>query len=102
MRAHLQAPLVLLTRLGMVLLLLTLLRWIFFWVYRSSFPELDPGQFFWITLQGLRFDAMTIVVANALWIVLSLVPLPWSEKKAWQRTLAVLFVVANAALLVVC
>lgn len=102
MRAHLQAPLALLKRLGVVLLLFTLLRWIFFWSYRSSFPEFDLGVLFWTTLQGLRFDAMTIVIANALWIVLSLLPLPWSERNGWQRALAVLFAITNIALLLVC
>lgn len=102
MRPHLQVPLLLLKRSGAVLLLFSVLRWIFFWTYRSSFPEMDMGQLLWVTLQGLRFDAMTIVIANALWMLLALLPLPWSEKKWWQRTLAGLFVLTNSALLLIC
>lgn len=101
MRAHLRTPLSVLGQLGVLLLLFTALRWLFFVIYRSSFPALDAEQAFAITIQGLRFDAMTIVVANGLWIVLSLLPLPWGQAKWWQRVLAIVFVMVNAIVLLI-
>lgn len=85
----------------MLLLLFTLLRWLFLVIYRSSFPALEAGQAIVITLQGMRFDAMTIVVANAPWIILSLLPLSWSQRSWWRRVLATLFIIVNGTLLLI-
>ncbi len=102
MRAQLDRPLVLLTQLGLVLLIFTVLRWIFFIAYGSSFPALNAGAFFWVNAQGLRFDAVTIVLANALWIMLSLLPVPWEQRAWWRGALRMLFIVVNCALIWVC
>lgn len=89
-------------RLGLVLLLLFALRWLFFFIHRASFPDLDAATFLWVNVQGLRFDAMTIVLANALWIVLSLAPLPWAYRSGWRRFMRLLFIIANTLLLLPC
>jgi phosphoglycerol transferase MdoB-like AlkP superfamily enzyme len=88
-------------RLGIVLLALTLLRWVFYFANRVSFPGLSFGEALLVTLHGLRFDAMTIVVANALLILLHL--LPWSGRgqRGYQRMLFVLFLVVNIAVLLI-
>src|SRR5436189_3331394 len=86
----------------MVLLLFTILRWIFFVIHRSSFPALGSGDVVMIIVQGLRFDMMTIVVTNAAWIALALMPVPWRRERWWRRSLAVLFVITNGALLLLC
>ncbi|HRH38021.1 MAG TPA: hypothetical protein PK760_06735, partial [Flavobacteriales bacterium] len=88
--------------LAAVLLLFTALRWIFYFTYRTSFPFTEEGTLFWTIIQGLRFDAMTIVLANAPWVVPSLFPWPWSDRRVWRLALRILFVVVNALVLLVC
>lgn len=89
----------LLLRLGVVLALLTVLRWVFFIANRSAFPELMPIDALRVSVQGLRFDAMTVVLANGLLIVLHLLPLKWRSGKGYRRMLFTLFMVVNTLLL---
>ncbi len=93
---------IVLRHLAVVLLLFTALRWVFFFTYRSSFPEPTTASLFWTVVQGLRFDSMTIALANAPWVLLTLLPLPWSTRSGWRRMLSALFVLTNLALLLVC
>ena len=102
MRASLRTPATVLKKLGLVLLLFMLLRLVFLVTYRSSFTDLHGAQLLMVMLQGLRFDAMTIVLANAWWIALSLMPFPWTERAWWQRLLALFFVLMNVMLLLLC
>lgn len=94
---HLRA---LLLRLGLVLFLFTLLRWVFLLANRTALPGLPLSAVPQVLIQGLRFDAMTIVVANALLIVLHLLPFPWRSRSGYQRSLFVLFISVNTMLLV--
>ena len=96
---HLRA---LLLRLGAVLLVLMLLRWGFFIAHRGSFPGLGVGDALTITIQGLRFDAMTVVLANAPLILLSLLPLPWRSALWYRGLMAGLFIAINASLIFLC
>lgn len=89
----------LLLRLGAVLALLTVLRWVFFIANRSAFPELMPIDALRVSVQGLRFDAMTVVLANGLLIVLHLLPLKWRSSAGYQRMLFTLFMVVNTLLI---
>lgn len=78
------------------------LRWLFYGLNASLFPSLRWSDVLNITIQGLRFDAMTVVVANALLILLCLVPLPWHGTRWFERALLVLFIVVNALVLLAC
>ena len=60
---HLRA---LLLRLGAVLFALTVLRWVFYVAHRTSFPELGLGDMLVVSIQGLRFDTMTLVIQTDL------------------------------------
>lgn len=102
MRAHFRSALRELLPVARVMLVLTVLRWIFYLANRASFPGVGAADVTMIALQGLRFDAMTVTVANALWIVLVLLPLPWHERRGWRLFLRILFVVVNVALLMLC
>ena len=92
----------LILRLGVVLVLLTLVRVMFLLVHRASFPALPIGEALSVFVQGMRFDAMTIVIANAPLILLSLLPLPWRHARWHNRLLFTLFVVTNTAVLFLC
>ncbi len=96
---HLRA---LLMRLGVVLLLLTLVRLLFLLVHHAAFPALSAAEGGSVLLHGARFDAMSIVVANAPLILLSLLPFPWRAAPWHARLLLVLFVLINGAVLFIC
>lgn len=85
-----------------MLALLMALRWLFYALNASLFPAFGAAELFSISLQGLRFDAMTVVVANGLFILLCMLPLPWHGAHWFNRTLLVLFVIVNALVLLVC
>lgn len=96
---HLRA---LLLRLGSVLLLFTALRWLFYLLNKDVFGGLAPADVLAVSAQGLRFDAMTIVLANAPFILLHALPFPWRERAGYQRMLFVLFILVNGLLLFLC
>lgn len=96
---HLRA---LLLRLGIVAILLTLLRLFFLAVHRDAFPALSPLTLGAVLLHGARFDAMTIVVANAPLILLSLLPLPWRDARWHRRALFGLYLTVNGLVLLLC
>ncbi len=97
--AHLRS---LLKRLLIVLFLLTALRWVFYMANHASFPGLGFGEAIRIVVQGLRFDTMSIVWANALFILLHLLPLTWRDLRGYQRVLFALFLLVNTLLLFLC
>lgn len=92
----------LLRRLLPLLLLLSALRWVFYAVHRDVFPEPAPLHLVMVALQGLRFDAMTVVVANIPLIILHL--LPWTGRGApgHQRLLFALYLLCNGLVLLLC
>lgn len=92
----------LLARLGIVLLILTVLRWVFYVADQVSFPGLSFIDALLVTLHGARFDAMTVVVANGAFILLHLLPWPGRDRSWFQRMLFVLYILVNASLLLVC
>ncbi|MBP7513274.1 MAG: LTA synthase family protein [Flavobacteriales bacterium] len=92
----------LLARLGIVLLLFTALRWVFYIADRVSFPELSLADALLVALHGARFDAMTVVVANAPSILLHLLPWSGRDRPWYQRMLFILYIAVNASLLLVC
>lgn len=85
-----------------LLALLFLLRWVFYFANASAFSGIGLREVLLVNLQGFRFDAMTLVVANALWIVLNLLPLPGSENRVWRSFLTALFVAVNTMVLALC
>jgi len=92
----------LLKRLGMVFALLMLLRGGFLAIHHAQFPVPGLADLLQVVLQGARFDAMTLVVANAPLILLFLLPHPWRGHRQVQRAGVVLFVAVNALVLLLC
>ena len=52
-------------------------------------------------LGGLVFDSSAIAYTNALYLLLALLPFPWSARKWWQRVLKWLFVLVNGLFVIV-
>ncbi|MBK8498080.1 MAG: sulfatase-like hydrolase/transferase [Flavobacteriales bacterium] len=92
----------LLWRLGTVLALFTAIRWVFLAVHSGAFPHVSLADAVQVFVQGLRFDAMTIVVANAPFILLSVLPIPWRVSRWYRTLLFALFIVVNGSLLFLC
>lgn len=86
----------LLRRLGLVFLLYTLLRAVFFIFNFDHFAEASAGQVALAFVHGLRFDVAALVVINSLFILLSLLPHGNLQHPSYQKTLRWLFVLTNA------
>jgi phosphoglycerol transferase MdoB-like AlkP superfamily enzyme len=85
----------LLRRLGLVFLLYTLLRAIFFVFNYSHFAEASIGQVAMAFVYGFRFDVAALVIINSLFILLSLLPHGNVRHPVFQRVLLWLFVLTN-------
>lgn len=89
-------------RFGLPLLMLSVLRWLFFMIYRADFPGITAAQALQVAIQGLRFDVATLVLWNAPVILLHVLPLPWRQGRMFQRVLFAVYMVINGVLLLIC
>lgn len=83
--------------LGIVFLLFSLCRVVFYLINYAYFPEITPGGFALILAGGLRFDLTAILYTNVLFILLMIIPSPWRGHPAYRTSLKVIFLVVNAA-----
>lgn len=90
----------LLKRLGIVLLLFTLCRILFYLFNAGLFPDVTLPRFLLMMLLGLRYDVAAILMINILFILMHVVPNPWRERKSYQAVLKVLFYTFNGAALI--
>ena len=85
----------LLKRLGIVLMLYSVCRILFFLFNKEFFPHIPPGEFGMLMLYGIRFDIASIIYVNIIFILLHLIPNPWFDKTGYQRLLKILFYTFN-------
>ncbi len=78
-------------RLGIALLIFTLLRWVFYLFNQSYFTELN----FSILWGGLRFDISAIAYWYIPFIVFSLLPFAFNQSRYYQVFLKVLFYLSS-------
>lgn len=81
-------------QLGLLFLLYGLCRILFINVHRAVWQAAVSD--FRVLWGGLRFDASAIAMTNALFIVLSLLPFAFVQRRGWQALLRGLFVGVNA------
>jgi len=86
---------ILLKRLGIVLMLYTLCRLLFFIFNKEFFPHIPPGEFSLLMLYGLRFDIASIIYVNSIFILLHIIPNPWFDKPVYQRVCKIVFYTFN-------
>ncbi len=73
-----------------------------FYLYNSELIGALPREEWWSLLCGsLKFDTVSILYANAVFILLSMVPQPLRERSWWQGIMYWYYVVVNALLVVV-
>lgn len=99
MERLLRTPLVLtLWRILLLYGVMMLCRGIF-WAYNAE--AIGPLNNWGQLLHGAwMFDTASLVYANLLFVVLSLFPHPWRERRGWQRMLFGYYVVVNSLLVV--
>lgn len=88
----------LLKRLGVSLLGLTVIRFVFLINNHSFFDDVTLLEGLKLFFFALRFDLVAVVYANMLLILFSLLPTPIRSKRGYQSFLKVLFIVFNALL----
>ncbi len=72
-----------------------------FWLYNyAAIGALSGAELPALAGGALKFDTVSVLYANAVLIVFSLVPLHLRERRWWQRILYLYYVVANALLVV--
>src|SRR5688500_3619107 len=82
-------------RLRWLLAIYLLLRLVFLVVNFSVFREATFGQFLWAFIIGLRFDLSAIFMVNGLFILFSLIPVPFYPRAGYQLFLKIIFLVSN-------
>ena len=72
---------------------------LFFIFNYSVFSGAGPAAIFYAFAYGLRFDLSTVLSVNALLILLSLLPMSFTETKGYGKLLTGIFIVGNAPFL---
>lgn len=83
-------------RLGVMLLLLAISRWLLFVFNTSNFPDLSIGGQFRLFFIGMRFDIWTLIIANLPFLVFYGIPLEFKYKKWYCDVVDILFVITNS------
>lgn len=71
-------------------------RWVFFYMNKSSFPDVTFEDMMTICLGGLRFDISALCYLNMLCITLQFLPIKVRDTVWYQRIVKTLFIVINA------
>lgn len=83
-------------RFAFLLIIYALLRWGFYLVNASLFPNVNAGKLFVMFGGGVRFDTVALLYLNILYIVMQTVPGPFIANPTYQRVSKWIFVVVNS------
>ena len=86
-------------RLGIILLLFTICRLLFFLINGSFFTESGLFNWIFVFLHGIRFDISAIVYIHLPFILLHIIPLPQRNLPGFQRLLKYLFHIINGLMI---
>ena len=84
------------TRLGVMLLLLALSRWLLFLFNRGTFPDVGIGEQFRLFFIGMRFDIWTLVIFNLPLIIFYCIPIKKKYCATYKKTIDTLFIIGNS------
>jgi phosphoglycerol transferase MdoB-like AlkP superfamily enzyme len=85
----------LLIRLLIALIIFSLSRSLFYFFNFQYFRDLDGAGLFHAFIAGIRFDITAVIVLNAPYILMNVVPLPIRSHKMWQKAANVIYVLVN-------
>lgn len=88
-------------RLGLVLVIYFVIRLVFLVDHRANFADASLAQLIGAFLRGARFDLSAIAYTNMPFVLLSLAPGMLLAKAWYQRLLLTLFMLVNAAFVIV-
>lgn len=83
-------------RLGVMLLLLAISRWLLFVFNASNFPDLSVSEQFRLFFIGMRFDIWTLIIANLPFLVFYGIPFRFKYNKVYCKVVDILFVITNS------
>ena len=83
-------------RLGVMLLLLAISRWLLFVFNASNFPDLSVGEQFRLFFIGMRFDIWTLIITNLPFLVFYGIPFRFKYNKVYCKVIDILFVITNS------
>lgn len=83
-------------RLGVMLLLLAISRWLLFVFNASNFPYLSVSEQFRLFFIGMRFDIWTLIIANLPFLVFYGIPFRFKYNKVYCKVVDILFVITNS------
>lgn len=92
---------ILFNRLLILYLVYLICRLFFYFSNISFFQTVSAFELVLDLVDGLRFDSFTIVVANCLFIVLSLLPFNFFWNTAYQKLLFCIYVLSNSVFIAV-
>ena len=82
-------------RLGVMLFLLAISRWLLFIFNTGNFPNLSVGEQFRLFFIGMRFDVWTLIIANLPFLVFYGIPFEFKYNKVYCKVIDILFVITN-------
>lgn len=88
-------------RIVLLYIVLAICRAVFWWYNYPIIGAISYDECKMLIIGALRFDTVSILYANCLLIVLSLIPLHLREGGGWQTMLYYIYVIINALLIVV-
>jgi len=83
-------------KIGVIFLIYTICRFLFFIINKNSFQDLPTTEMVGLFFYGLRFDAFSICATNSLFILLAILPFNFQQKKSYRHFIFYLFVFINA------
>ncbi|MCE1197667.1 MAG: LTA synthase family protein [Marinilabiliales bacterium] len=90
----------LLWRVGLVFLLFSVQRVLFFLINRSYFPDVTAGRLPELMVSGLKFDLTAVLYVNSLYLLLLLLPLRAKYTPRYKSMLKGIFLVTNSIALI--
>ena len=82
-------------RLGVMLILLAISRWLLFLFNTGNFHNLSVGEQFRLFFIGMRFDVWTLIIANLPFLVFYGIPFEFKYNKVYCKVIDILFIITN-------
>lgn len=91
----------LLSRMGILFLVYTILRAAFYFFNRELYNEATASEILQCFVYGWRYDLSALVYTNSLFILLHIVPHPFRGRKTYQSVLKGLFFLINGLVIAI-
>jgi len=83
-------------RLGVIFLLFSIQRLVFYWVNIDQFQDITFSHLIELMISGFKFDLTAILYVNSLFIVLMVVPFPFKYNGWYKKVTKFIFLITNS------